>query len=197
MGYHRAGFEVVGVDIKEQPNYPFQFIQADAMTYPLEGFDLVHASPPCQAYVAANLGRNTKHPKLIEPLRQRFKEAGARYVIENVEKAPLVDTIMLCGTMFGLLVLRHRLFENNVGLSMRMRCNHWGTVAEGDFASVHWGRTPGQRRGKDAAGNRLRDTYALPGPEWSVAMGIDWMTKAELVEAIPPAYTEYIGKQLY
>lgn len=194
VGYARAGFEVVGVDIKPQPHYPFEFIQANAMEYPLEGFDLIHASPPCQAYTPANLGKITGHPMLIEQLRERLQ--GHRYVIENVEGAPLRNTIRLCGTMFDLLVIRHRLFENNVGLSMNMRCNHWGTVAEGDFASVHWGRTPGQRRGKDAAGNRLRDKYAAPGPSWSVAMGIDWMTTSELVEAIPPAYTEYIGRQV-
>jgi DNA (cytosine-5)-methyltransferase 1 len=195
-GYHRAGFEVVGVDINPQKNYPFEFIQADAMDFDLSGFDMIHASPPCQGYIQRNKNLVTKWPKLIEPIREKLIDSGLPYVIENVEGAPLIDPIRLCGTMFDLLLLRHRLFESNLPLSVDLQCDHWGTVADGDFAAVYAFGGKGRRHGRDAEGNRLRDPGSKPGPEWSVAMGIDWMTKKEMSEAIPPAYTEYIGRQL-
>jgi DNA (cytosine-5)-methyltransferase 1 len=119
MGYHRAGFEVVGVDLVPQPHYPFVFVQADALTYPLDGFEVVVASPPCPGYsraTAFHRGARAKHPLLIEPIRERFKAQGVPYVIENVEGAPLLHPILLCGTMFGLRSIRHRLFESNVPL---------------------------------------------------------------------------------
>lgn len=196
MGYHRAGFEVVGVDIKPQPHYPFEFHQADAMEYPLDGFDVVHASPPCQAYIQRNKNLVTKWPKLIEPTRARLRESGLPYVIENVEGAPLIDPVRLCGTMFGLLVLRHRLFESNMPITCDLKCDHWGTVADGDFAAVYAFGGKGRRHGRDADGNRIREPGSKPGPDWSVAMGIDWMNKKELSEAIPPAYAEYVGRQV-
>ena len=99
MGYHRAGFEVVGIDIAPQPNYPFEFVQADAMEFPLDGFDAIHASPPCQAYTALATG---KHPRLIEPMRERLASSGVPWVIENVVGAPLRQPVLLCGSMFGL-----------------------------------------------------------------------------------------------
>ena len=121
MGYHRAGFEVVGVDIKPQPHYPFEFHQADAMTYPLEGFDAIHASPPCQGYSphvssesSAWAGtRGKDEPRLIGAVRERL--VGHAYVIENVVGArrELRGPLLLCGTMFGLPIARHRLFEMN------------------------------------------------------------------------------------
>jgi hypothetical protein len=200
MGYHRAGFEVVGVDIKPQPYYPFEFVQADAMTYPLDGFDAIHASPPCQGYIQRNKNLVTKWPKLIEPVRERLKVLHQAnhipYVIENVPGAPLIDPLMLCGTMFDLLLLRHRLFESNVSLSCPIPCNHWGSVASGDFAAVYAYGGKGHRHGRDVAGNKLRDPGSAKGPEWSVAMGIDWMPKRDMAEAIPPAYTRYVGWQL-
>ena len=196
MGYHRAGFEVVGVDIKPQSHYPFEFHQADAMTYSLDGFDAVHASPPCQAYIQRNKNLVTRWPKLIEPVRDRLLESGLPYVIENVPGAPLSRPLMLCGTMFGLPLLRHRLFESSVQLTRERRCNHWGTVASGDFAAVYAYGGKGHRHGRDENGNRRRDPGSAAGPAWDVAMGIDWMTRKELVEAIPPAYTEHVGRQL-
>ena len=188
MGYHRAGFDVVGVDIKPQPRYPFEFIQADAMTFPLDGFDAIHASPPCQRYSVATVfhpGRQAEHPDLVDATRQRLIGAGVPWAIENVPLAPLRNALMLCGTMFpGLKVYRHRLFETDppiyfppyhnphmfrpTEVGRRVAAHGWMTVA-GHFSSVK------------AAG---------------VAMGIDWMTRDELAQSIPPAFTEYIGKEL-
>jgi len=196
MGYHRAGFdEIVGVDIKPQPNYPFTFIQGDALAYAAahgHEFDAIHASPPCQAYVDHNMHRETKHPKLIEPTIEALEATGKPYVVENVLGQPLRANLMLCGTMFGLLVLRHRYFRLSFPPPMSpFSCTHIGTVAMGDYADVysfgaHGPRgIDGKRRGKPN-----------PGPDWKEAMGIEWMSKSELIQSIPPAYTEYIGKQL-
>ena len=118
-GYAKAGFEVVGVDIDRQPHYPFKFIQADAMELDskfIASFDAIHASPPCQAYsdLAKRNGNAHEWPRLIEPVREMLMRSGKPYVIENVDGAPLLDPVVLCGTMFkGLRVLRHRLFEAN------------------------------------------------------------------------------------
>jgi DNA (cytosine-5)-methyltransferase 1 len=192
MGYSRAGFEVIGVDVKPMKNYPFEFHQADAMTYPLDGFDAIHASPPCQAYIQRNKNLQTKHPRLIEPTRERLERAGVPFVIENVPGAPLWANVELCGTMFGLLVLRHRLFEMHPAIVWSVpRHDHWGTVAAGDFAAVYAFGGRGHRHGRGR-----RDGPSAPGPDWNIAMGIDWMTLAELREAIPPAYCEFIGAAL-
>ena len=113
MGYHRAGFEVVGVDIKPQPHFPFEFHQVDALTYTLDGFDAYHASPPCQRYsCAVNLHNNRdSHPDLIDIVRNILLKTGKHYVIENVPGSPLINPTQLCGSAFGLRVRRHRLFE--------------------------------------------------------------------------------------
>lgn len=193
MGYHRAGFEVVGVDIKPQKNYPFEFYQADAMTFPLDGFDVIHASPPCQAYIQRNKNLETKHPKLIDPTRARLLLNGKPYVIENVLPEVLWSPWMLCGTMFGLPLIRHRFFEvNPTPLVLTPSCHHWGSVAAGDFAAVYARGGKGRRHG---AG--VRDAAPLPAKvTWEEAMGIDWMTPYEMSQSIPPAYTEYIGRHL-
>lgn len=197
MGYHRAGFNyIVGVDIKPQPNYPFSFYQADALEFPLDGFDAVHASPPCQAYVQRNKNLVTRHPKLIEPIRRRLENNRKPFIIENVPGAPLHSPVMLCGTMFDLRVLRHRLFESNIPLRVGLECDHWGSVASGDFAAVYARGGKGHRHGRDSDGNKIRDPASIPGPSWSEAMGIAWMTDQELTQAIPPIYTEYLGRQL-
>src|SRR5512146_881208 len=107
MGYHRACFEVVGVDINPQPHYPFEFHQADALTYPLDGFDVIHASPPCQDYTIASLYHRMNgktYPDLIEPTRKHLMRSSSVWVMENVPGAPLINPIMLCGSMFGLEV---------------------------------------------------------------------------------------------
>ena len=200
MGYHRAGFEVVGVDNRPQKNYPFEFIQMDAFEA-LERFgphfDAIHASPPCQAWVDS--ANKSKHPQLIEPVRDALKETGLPYVIENVDSAPLRDWVMLCGTMFGLKVIRHRLFECFPSFYFSpYSCNHWGSVAAGDFAAVYGKGAQGNRY-TDSGGNQKR--YLPPKSSWTMefwseAMGIDWMNRREMTQAIPPAYTEYIGKAL-
>lgn len=187
MGLHRAGFDVTGVDIKKQPRYPFTFVQADAMEYPLEGFDFIWASPPCQKYTAGagKWGTRHKHPDLIAPTRERVK--ALPYVIENVMPAkPLLKSPMtLCGTMFGLGVFRHRLFESNLLFIAPGHPAHTGKIGDGKFHTVTG----------HAGGSSKRDGWKGGGTvEWRKAMGIDWMVGKELAEAIPPAYSEYIGR---
>ena len=190
MGYHRAGFDVVGVDIKPQPHYPFEFHQADALTYPLDGFDAIHASPPCQAYSTATRD-HSKHPDLYGPTRQLLIGSGLPYVIENVIGAPYSHGVVLCGSMFGLeadgeWLQRHRNFEASWML-MSPGCSHpthQRAVTVTGKSFIREVRTVGRhsRQGPVELAERL--------------MGIDWMTRHELALAIPPAYTEWIGRQL-
>ena len=179
-GYHLAGYEVVGVDIELQPNYPFEFHQADALTFPLDGFDLIHASPPCQAHSNTARLNATEHPRLIEPARARLRASGTPYVIENVVGAPLIDPVMLCGAMFELRTYRHRLFEASFTIPEPGHPDHVIRQAKmglppapGEFIQVvgHTGDVEAARAG----------------------MGIWWMTGDELAQAIPPAYTVHIG----
>lgn len=195
MGYHRAGFEVVGVDIKPQPRYPFEFHQADAMTYPLDGFDVIHASPPCQRYsIAASIHGNAEdHPDLVDPCRERLIQSGAAYVIENVPGAPLRNAITICGRALGLGVKRHRLFESNRPI-LGTYCpkghkGEWVTVVGHTVISR-------QHRIPMVPGKRRQQFKHLGTERGREAMGIDWMTRDELSLAIPPAYTEWIGRQL-
>jgi DNA (cytosine-5)-methyltransferase 1 len=195
-GYHRAGFSVVGVDIKPQPNYPFAFLQADVLALDrkfIAGFDAMHASPPCQSYsdLAKRNGNADQWPRLIDPVRALLVDSGLPYVIENVEGAPLRDPVMLCGTMFqGLRVLRHRLFEANFPIVAPEHGPH-PKVHTFDKRKSHFGKT----------NDMLDFVQVTGGGNCSVAaardaMGIDWMTKNEMNEAIPPAYTHLIGRQL-
>lgn len=193
MGYYRSGFEVEGVDIKPQPHYPFKFYQADALEFPLDGYDAYHASPPCQAYVDSNCNRETSHPKLIEPIRERLIKTDKIYVIENVHKAPLKAGLLLCGTMFGLRVFRHRYFEFNIAPPFSpFHCYHWGKTSTRQIVAVYSGGLHGSTQNGKRPFIKEADKDT-----WADAMGIDWMQfKRELKEAIPPAYTEYIGKYL-
>jgi DNA (cytosine-5)-methyltransferase 1 len=192
MGYHRAGFDVVGVDIKPQPHYPFEFHQADALTFPLDGFDAIHASPPCQAYSSATRDPG-KHPDLYAPTRARLVASGLPYVIENVIGAPYSHGVVLCGSMFGLeadgeWLQRHRNFEASWML-MSPGCQH-----------------PRDRRAVTVTGNSFmraagpvveyKHSRQGPFPLAQRLLGIDWTTRDELALAIPPAYTEWIGSQL-
>jgi len=196
VGYSRAGFEVVGVDNKPQPNYPLPFVQGDALKLDpafIASFDAIHASPPCQSYsdLAKRNGNGHMWPRLIEPVREMLIASGLPYVIENVDGAPLINPVVLCGTMFkGLRVLRHRLFEANFMIMVPPHTKH-PKVHTFDKRKSHYGKT-----------NDMIDFVQVTGGgNCSIAaardaMGIDWMTKNELNEAIPPAYTEFIGKQL-
>lgn len=198
VGYQWAGFEVVGVDIKAQPNYPFEFIQADALDYLTRGtlgvdeFDAIHASPPCQAYTRAGALRTTKkdHPNLIGPTRELLEATGLPYVIENVPGAPLRDPVQICNTGFyprgnGLdwELQRHRLFEANFRLA-GTGCFHTGKPA---ISVVGHGATKSTRE-------RLGRNPVIA--EKRRAMGIWWMNRDELSEAIPLIYTEFVGMQL-
>jgi DNA (cytosine-5)-methyltransferase 1 len=193
-GYYAAGFDVVGVDIRPQPYYPFPFIQADALTVDLTGFDVVAASPPCQLYsVATPAHRRHDHPDLVEPTRQRLRAAvGApggpwAYVMENVPGAPLHDPITICGDSLRLGVRRHRLFESNLPL-VGTPCWH-----DRETPPVPVYGSYGQRAGRKP----VVEGEASPGTEAArEAMGIDWMPWPNLTQAIPPAYTHWIGVQL-
>ena len=198
MGYHRAGFEVVGVDIKPQPHYPFEFHQADALEYQLEGFDAYHASPPCQGYcshtkdnsqwVSYSQGKQT--PRLIPLIRQRLLQSNRPFVIENVTgaKFALNNPFILCGVMFGLVVPRHRYFESSVPISTPEHCYCRG------IATSYAQRNGIEVRDMSITG---KGRHAGCGDRWRKLMEITWpMSQSEIVEAIPPAYTEFIGKQL-
>ena len=191
MGYAKAGYEVVGMDIKHGKRYPFEYIRRDVMTLrpeDLEGFDLIHASPPYQTYsVTKHLrvaqGKSTSKQDLLAQVRSLLVVSEIPYVIENVKGAPLIDPVQLCGSAFGLKVRRHRLFES----SMELRgtdCHH---KEQGKPVGIY-----GSMRDEIPGGGHTAKTM----DEAREAMGIDWMIWGELVEAIPPAYTHYIGQQI-
>lgn len=193
MGYSRAGFEVVGVDLYPQPHYPFEFIQADWQDVSFAGFDVVHASPPCQRYsdLAKRNGNGHTHPDLVAPVREALSASGLPYVIENVQGAPLINPVVLCGTMFpSLRVLRHRLFETNFPLPQPIHKKH-PLVFTMDKRKPHYGRLDPYTSYVQVTGGGNCPVEAAKS-----AMGIDWMTKLELNQAIPPVYTHYIGFHL-
>ena len=191
MGYHKAGFEVVGIDHEPQPNYPFEFYQMDWLealkTLDIAEFDVIHASPPCQGYsVTKSLSKSTA-PKLIDSVRDKLKATGKPYVIENVSgaKKHLINPLVLRGNMFGLQVIRDRYFEINPWLMSPpivpvdgSTGSHRGMsrLSVGGYVTV--------------AGHNFKVAEARK------AMDIPWMTQAELAQSIPPAYTEWIGRQL-
>lgn len=198
MGYSRAGFDVVGVDINPQPRYPFQFIQADALSIDILDYDAVHASPPCQGYSSMRHAPGAKGaPLLIDQVRQKLEASGLPYIIENVTGArkAMRDPIMLCGTMFGLKTQgcelhRHRLFESNVAIEAPS-CQHSG----GPVVGVYGGHA--RVRSAKHGGRGTRDVWdGGHRAAASEAMGMEWATLNEMSEAIPPAFTEFLGKQL-
>lgn len=200
MGYDQAGFEVTGVDIADQPRYPFRFIQGDALEY-LEAhgheYAAIHASPPCQVFSAARTMWNARaHGDLLTPTRSLLRASPVPHVIENVVGAPLPTAIILCGSMFGLGVdgyhlRRHRYFEVSTGLMLVPACQHRSPVIGiyGDHARAHGRVTGPWQKGMDFLD---RDKMRLA----SEAMGISWMVWEEMCQAIPPAYTEWIGRRL-
>lgn len=193
MGLHRAGFDVVGIDIKPQKHYPFAFVQADALQPPvrLADFDLIWASPPCQAH--STIGkqnrtrRNYDHPDLV-PGTRALLEPHPTWVIENVMGATLAACVVLCGSQFGLDVKRHRQFESSFAI-MQLPCNHrnW----RGQYRS-----SDKRRAGKPArvVGVHGHLNYSGERQLRERAMGIDWMDDRGLSQAIPPAYSEHIGR---
>ncbi len=189
MGLHRAGFEVVGVDIEHQKHYPFEFHQGDALTYPLDGFDCYWASPPCQAYSRSrNNGSCKNAPDLIPETRRLLCQTGKPYIIENVEGAPLITPARLCGASFGLGVSgfdlnRHRLFESNFPI-LTSPCQH----KRGFTIGVYGHGTNSYHCNKFGR--------CVKTDEMRIAMGIGWMNDRELTQAIPPAYSEFLGKYM-
>jgi DNA (cytosine-5)-methyltransferase 1 len=204
VGYERAGFDVYGVDLSPQPNYPFKFVQGDAIQV-LEKwgwwFDAVHASPPCQRYSAGTRAVDReRHPDLVAPTRNALVELGKPWVIENVVGAPLRDPVMLCGRQFDLTATdtdgvelhldRHRMFETPWNLKAPKTC------LPHDRSLQVAGSYGGARRDKDEARFVRKGGYV---PSFSIQqqlLGIEWMKEKEMYQALPPAYTEYIGKQL-
>jgi DNA (cytosine-5)-methyltransferase 1 len=187
VGYHRAGFDVVGVDNRPQPHYPFEFHQGDAMTWPLAGFDAIHASPPCQDWskLRSATGRTHGTAGLLPATRARLLAQSAPWVIENVPGAAMRADYRLCGCMFGLPGLRReRWFETSWhAFDLRPPCWHTGQAID--------------VTGHSKQGRTYRDGSPHYGiTEKRAAMGIDWMNRGELAQAIPPAYTQHIGEQL-
>ena len=205
-GLHRAGFEVVGVDIEAQPEYPFAFVRGDA-TRPavrLDAFDLVWASPPCQAYShAANPHRaaGKKYPDLIAATRAVLAESGRPFVIENVPPAPLRSPVALTGPMFGLRVIRRRHFELGRFRAEQPRIpNPDGSVLNGEYLAVYgnsgthdWATYKHRRRRSNLVDPKRPKSGTLK--TWREAMGIDWMSRKPLTQAIPPAYSEYLARE--
>jgi DNA (cytosine-5)-methyltransferase 1 len=186
MGYHRAGFDVTGVDLFPQPRYPREFIQADAVDYLLEHgheYDAIHASPPCQAFTNAQKLMGNEHPNFIDPIRELLLDLGKPFVIENVPGAPLESPFELCGAMFGLGTYRHRLFETNFYVDVPDHPKH-------EHRTTKMGRKPVDGEMMHVVGNFSGVAKAKE------AMGIDWMTRDGLRESIPPAYTQHIGASL-
>jgi DNA (cytosine-5)-methyltransferase 1 len=192
-GYQLAGFEVVGVDIKKQKRYPYEFIQADCLELMkdmdfLRSFDVITASPPCQTHsITQHLrnaqGKSTDKVDLIPQTREALIASGKPYVIENVPGAPLINPIQMCGSYFGLKVRRHRRFESNLPI-VGSPCDHKN---QGKPVGVY-----GSMRDEIPKGGHTAKSIE----EAREAMGIDWMIWGELVEAIPPIYTREIGMQL-
>jgi DNA (cytosine-5)-methyltransferase 1 len=205
MGYHRAGFDVVGVDLVDRSSrYPFTFVQADAIEYVTEHghlFDAIHASPPCQAYSITRHSHGRTHPELVEPTRAALQETGLPYIIENVVGAPLLNPITLCGASFGLtavdtdgtkLVLkRHRLFESNLLLlPLECECLRYRDMGY-QVGGVYGGGSADRRHAKVVR----RGGYTPVKAVRSSLIGADWMTLYGQAQSIPPAYTHYLGAQ--
>jgi len=208
VGYHRAGFEIVGVDIKPQPRYPFEFHEGDALEFCAQHgweFDVIHASPPCQAYSRMQhlpWLRGRQYPELIEPTKAALRDTGAIWIIENVEDAPLRSGstlfgehgTLLCGLMFGLPLYRHRVFETSFPVERLPHPRHRQTILGERFLNKRYsqsGGIVGVVPIVTVAGHTTGMMQFAPA-----AMGIEWMTRDELTQAIPPAYTEWLGRRI-
>lgn len=190
-GYHKAGFSVTGLDVKHGKRYPFTYLRMsiEEVTQDfISEFDVVHASPPCQTFsITRNLriaqGKSTDKVDWLPYTRELLLKSGKPYIIENVPGAPLQNPVILCGSSFGLKVRRHRLFESNLPITGSV-CNH---KEQGRPVGVY-----GSMKDEIPKGGKTAESIE----QARSAMGIDWMIWSELVEAIPPAYTEYIGLQI-
>lgn len=203
VGYGMAGFEVHGVDLKHGKRYPYMYTRADVLEVLrnenfIDQFDVIHASPPCQTHsITKHLrnaqGKSTSKLDLIPQTREALIASGKPYIIENVVGSPLINPVQLCGSSFGLRVRRHRLFESNMPIKGSL-CDH---KMQGRPVGVY-GAMGDQPQGR----NKVTGTYVYGGQvaktvkEAQNAMGIDWAIWSELVEAIPPAYTQYLGTQI-
>jgi DNA (cytosine-5)-methyltransferase 1 len=204
-GYRKAGFCVLGIDVKFQPHYAgCKFHQADAFDYLREHgteFDVIHASPPCQAFSDLKSCWNSrKHKDSLTPIREILKSINVPWIIENVVGAPMFDALTLCGTMFNLGVgdaelWRHRIFESSIFIAKPRPCSH---RSKARCIGIYGGHGRDRRRVMGHSGERsVRDgTQDFSVADRKIAMGIDWMSGEELSQAVPPAYTEWIGKQL-
>jgi DNA (cytosine-5)-methyltransferase 1 len=195
VGYHRAGFDVVGVDNRRQPHYPYEFHEGDALEALAQYgwiFDAVHASPPCQSYSATRTLHTAHYPDLVDRTRERLEAAGVTWVIENVQGAPLRNAVTLCGSSFGLGVRRHRLFETSWPIALAPPCAHYLQPEPLDVTGTGGPRLDGQRA--DTLGGIHRKPRNLT--EARAAMRIGWMSRVELSEAVPPQYTEWLGGEL-
>lgn len=187
-GYALAGFDVTGVDRYPQDGYPYKFIRADALEYladHIQEYTVIHASPPCQQFSKATpWTTRMSFPNYIPELRRMFHSYNKAYVIENVEGSPLINPMVLCGTMFGMRLIRHRLFESNLPLGAPEHPRHTGSVANGDYVTVA-GHGANNKKGNNGIN------------VWKEVMEIPWAKyREDLAEAIPPRYTEYLGNQL-
>jgi DNA (cytosine-5)-methyltransferase 1 len=194
MGLHRAGFDVIGADNRKQPRYPFEFVQADALTPPfdLSRFDLIWASPPCQRFSTLTIARGLcdRHPDLIEPVRNLLAGAGGFTIIENVPGAPVRPDLVLTGEMFGLNTYRRRHFELNFFALAPQRGRPFGPISRPGAETIcgH----PGGHSRRAARDGKYRPRGGIE--KWRAVMGMPWASGAELVEAVPPAYSEFIGQ---
>lgn len=207
MGYHRAGFDVIGVDIKPQPRYPFTFVLADGLRPPfdLAKFDAIHASPPCQAYSITKHSHDKEHPDLLGPVLDMLAGFAGPWVVENVVGAPMPDPIEICGAAMRceatdidgapLVLKRHRLFSSNVML-MNTPCACGEYRRRGIRVGGVYGGGPSNRKIENRALGTFRGGYTPTKAVRAELIGCDHMTMHGLSQAIPPAYTEFIGRQL-
>lgn len=198
MGYHQAGFEVVGVDIEPQKRYPFEFYQGDAIEFIVKygkDFDVIVGSPPCQDYIPLKAIHGKTYPRLIKDTRRAMQKTGKPYIIENVKGArfELDNPIMLCGTMFGLRVIRHRYFECNPILWWPpVQCKHIGKIGSSSLRNKNGKRLVNSFENVDILCITGHDFIVADA---RIAMSIDWMIGKELSQAIPPAYTKWLGEK--
>ena len=197
VGWDRAGFDVTGVDLYDQPNYPFRFVQTNALTAKFLGnYDVIHASPECQGYcwsTTAARKAGKVYSDDIPAVRELLIDSGKPYVIENVPTAPLINPTYLEGTMFGLGVIRRRCFETNWWLPQPMYIKHRKPIKQ--LSKIGPTRIL-QKSAYCQVTTSGSDGWSCRLADWREAMGIDWMTRGEITQAIPPAYTEYIGRYL-